>query len=98
LKLDCGDRLLLYTDGLTEPENAQRESFGDRELGHVIEACQALAAPELADLLLCALSRWQPGSAAQQDDITILVMDIVQPAVAEGVSCPAVAATGLGAN
>ena len=79
LRLDCGDRLLLYTDGLTEPENWRGESFGDRELGHVVKVSQALAAPELADRLLGALSKWQPRSAAQQDDITLLVMDIVEP-------------------
>jgi phosphoserine phosphatase RsbU/P len=79
LRLDCGDRLLLYTDGLSEPENARGECFGERELGQVIEASQALVAQELADRLLGALRKWQPGSAAQQDDITLLVMDIVEP-------------------
>jgi sigma-B regulation protein RsbU (phosphoserine phosphatase) len=98
LRLDCGDRLLLYTDGLIEPENARGESFGDRELEHVVKASQALVAPELADRLLGALSKWQPGSAAQQDDITLLVTDIVELAVAESVSCPSVAVAGLGTD
>ncbi len=79
LRLDCGDRLLLYTDGLIEPESARGESFGDRELGRVVEASQALVAQDLADRLLGALGKWQPGSAAQQDDITLLVVDIVKP-------------------
>jgi sigma-B regulation protein RsbU (phosphoserine phosphatase) len=79
LRLDCGDRLLLYTDGLIEPENARGESFGDRELGHAVEASQALVAQDLADRLLGALRKWQPRSVAQQDDITLLVIDIVQP-------------------
>jgi sigma-B regulation protein RsbU (phosphoserine phosphatase) len=95
LKLECGDRLLLYTDGLIEPENARGESFGDRELGHAIEAGEALVAQDLAPRLLSALSKWQPRSAAQQDDITLLVIDIVSPGVGESVSCPAVAAAGL---
>jgi sigma-B regulation protein RsbU (phosphoserine phosphatase) len=95
LKLECGDRLLLYTDGLIEPENALGESFGDRELGHAIEAGEALVAQDLAPWLLSALSKWQPRSAAQQDDITLLVIDIVGPGFAESVSCPAVAAAGL---
>jgi sigma-B regulation protein RsbU (phosphoserine phosphatase) len=95
LKLECGDRLLLYTDGLIEPENARGESFGDRELGRVIEAGEALGAQDFAARLLTALSKWQPRSAAQQDDITLLVMDIVGPGVAESVSCPAVMAAGL---
>jgi sigma-B regulation protein RsbU (phosphoserine phosphatase) len=98
LRLDCGDRLVLYTDGLIEPENARGESFGDRELGQVIKASQALAASDLAERLLSALSEWQPRSAAQQDDITLLVVDMVEPAVAESVSWPAVASAGLRAD
>jgi hypothetical protein len=61
----------------------------------VVEASRALSAPELTNRLLGALGKWQPGSAAQQDDITLLVMDIVEPAVAEDVSCPEIAAAGL---
>lgn len=91
LRLNCGDRLLLYTDGLTEPENTQGESFGDAELGRVVLASQALSAPELADRLLGALGKWQPGRAAQQDDITLLVIDIAAPVVAEGAGCPEIA-------
>jgi len=86
LRLDCGDRLLLYTDGLIEPENARGESFGDRELEHVVKASKALAGPEFADRLLGALSKWRPGTAAQQDDITLVVMDIVQPIPTGGFS------------
>jgi hypothetical protein len=98
LRLICGDRLVLYTDGLIEPENARGESFGDRELGQVIKASQALASSALAERLLSALNKWQPRSAAQQDDITLLVMDIVEPVVAESVSWPAVAAAGVRAD
>jgi sigma-B regulation protein RsbU (phosphoserine phosphatase) len=98
LRLDCGDRLLLYTDGLIEPENARGESFGDRELGHVVKSSHALAASDLAERLLSALGKWQPRSEAQQDDITLLVVDMVEPPVAETVSWPAVASGGLRAD
>jgi phosphoserine phosphatase RsbU/P len=97
-RLDCGDRLLLYTDGLIEPENAQGESFGDAELGRVVKASQAFAAPELANRLLRALGKWQPGQAAQQDDITLLVVDIVDPLIAEGTSFPEIAEAGFRAD
>lgn len=30
------DRVLLYSDGVTEPENAAGEAFGDRQLGQVV--------------------------------------------------------------
>jgi sigma-B regulation protein RsbU (phosphoserine phosphatase) len=98
LRLDCGDRLLLYTDGLTEPENAQGESFGDRELGRVVETSQALAATELTNRLLGAVGKWQPGPPAQQDDITLLVLDIVAREVVTRVSCAETATAGLRAD
>ncbi len=33
LAVRTGDRLLLYTDGLTEPENSRGESFGPISIG-----------------------------------------------------------------
>jgi hypothetical protein len=48
--------------------------------------------------MLSALGKWQPRSEAQQDDITLLVVDMVEPPVAETVSWPAVASGGLRAD
>jgi serine phosphatase RsbU (regulator of sigma subunit) len=36
LAIRIGERFLLYTDGLIEPQNANGESFGDRKLEEVI--------------------------------------------------------------
>ena len=36
ISITAGDRFLLYTDGLIEPENTNRESFGDRRLEEVV--------------------------------------------------------------
>ena len=72
-----GDRFLLYTDGLIEPENTNRESFGDRRLGEVLRESQLLPSSELSDRLLSELRHWQPASAAQQDDITLIVIDVL---------------------
>jgi phosphoserine phosphatase RsbU/P len=77
LPIHPGDRFLLYTDGVTEPENAHGDSFGDRELEQVIRRNQSCPASELSDQLLSAIRRWQPASIAQQDDITLVVVDVV---------------------
>ena len=70
-----GDRFLVYTDGLVEPENAHGEAFGDRQLEAVLRENRALSASDLSRKLLSALQSWQPASLAQQDDITLVVVD-----------------------
>jgi serine phosphatase RsbU (regulator of sigma subunit) len=35
-----GDRFLLYTDGVVEPENAAGDSFGDHKLEQIIRRNQ----------------------------------------------------------
>jgi sigma-B regulation protein RsbU (phosphoserine phosphatase) len=77
-RFETGDRLLLYTDGLTDPEDATGESFGDAALLAFIREKQDLEGEEFADLLLKAALAW-PGNGArsqQKDDITILVIDL----------------------
>jgi sigma-B regulation protein RsbU (phosphoserine phosphatase) len=79
ISFDLGDRFLLYTDGLTEPENATGEPFGDARLEEVLRECQAKPAEELARALLAAVTAWLPASVAQQDDITLLIIDVLKP-------------------
>ena len=74
--LEAGDRLVLCTDGLLEPEDAAGEPFGDRRLEEVVRACQDLPAAGLAARLLEELRAWQtPGP--QQDDITLVVVEVI---------------------
>jgi sigma-B regulation protein RsbU (phosphoserine phosphatase) len=77
LPVYSGDRFLLYTDGVIEPENASGDSFGDRKLEEVVRNYQARAPSELSDQLLSEIRLWQPASLAQQDDITLIVIDVV---------------------
>jgi sigma-B regulation protein RsbU (phosphoserine phosphatase) len=76
LQIRSGDRFLLYTDGLIEPENSRGDSFGDRKLEDVIRNTQSRPPSELADQLLSEIRHWQPAALAQQDDITLIVIDV----------------------
>jgi len=77
LPIHSGDRFLLYTDGVIEPENARGDSFGDRKLEQVIRDNQSRSPSELSDQLLSEIRLWQPASLAQQDDIALIVIDVV---------------------
>lgn len=76
MAFEGGDRFLLYTDGLTEPENAAGEPFGDARLATVLRECRAGPAEEVSRRLRAEVAAWTPQSVAQQDDITLLVVDV----------------------
>jgi phosphoserine phosphatase RsbU/P len=67
-----GDRLLLYTDGITEAENAGGEEFGYERAGNLLQASAKMAAEEAADLIVNTVSGW---SSSQSDDLTVIVCD-----------------------
>jgi sigma-B regulation protein RsbU (phosphoserine phosphatase) len=77
LELCPGDRLLLYTDGVIEPENAKGEAFGGPKLEQVVLGSPMGPPSELTDRLLDEVRTWQPASMAQQDDITMIVVDVL---------------------
>jgi phosphoserine phosphatase RsbU/P len=75
---DHGDRLLLYTDGLTEAENAAEESFGETALPAFIRDMRDSGTEEFADRLLLEALDWSRDGRGkgQKDDITIVVIDL----------------------
>jgi phosphoserine phosphatase RsbU/P len=72
-----GDRFLLYTDGVTEPENARGDPFGDTQLEQVIRVNHSRPASELLQQVLSEIRQWQPTTVDQKDDITLIVVDVV---------------------
>jgi phosphoserine phosphatase RsbU/P len=78
IRLRRGDRCLLYTDGLFEATNTSREEFGKERLGEFLQTQSGLPAPRLAAALLEEISRWSghPTGRRQEDDITLVVVDI----------------------
>lgn len=76
LSIHSGDRFLLYTDGVIEPQNANGDCFGDRKLEQVVRDNQSRLPSELSEQLLSEIRVWQSASVAQ-DDITLIVIDVV---------------------
>jgi hypothetical protein len=71
-RLQPGDRLVLYTDGIMEAANGAAEEFGRERLSALLRDAEALSHDSVADLILTTVQRW---SASQEDDLTVLVCD-----------------------
>ena len=83
IQFAAGDRFLLYTDGVIEPENAAGEPFGNRRLEEIIRRNQTHSPSHLSGELLAEVRRWQPASMTQQDDITLIIIDVTSLAESE---------------
>jgi sigma-B regulation protein RsbU (phosphoserine phosphatase) len=77
LRIQSDDRFVLYTDGVVEPENGKGDSFGDAKLDQVVHACRTRQPSEFVEQLLSEIRQWQPKTAAQHDDITLIVIDVI---------------------
>ena len=73
VQLRPGDRVVIYSDGLTDAQDLDGNFFGRRRLRDLIEAHPDLSAPELHTMLLQKLENFTEG-AVQADDITLLVL------------------------
>jgi hypothetical protein len=72
-----GDRLLLYTDGLTEAARAKGdEFFGDAELARVLTSTPA--SDDLMAAVLHAHRRWIGEGAPVSDDVSVVVIERVE--------------------
>jgi serine phosphatase RsbU (regulator of sigma subunit) len=70
-----GDIFVLHSDGIYETTNAQGEEYSLDRLGCIVAACDGTA-EEIRDTVLRDVEQFR-GTAAQQDDVTIVVVRIV---------------------
>ena len=72
--IEPGDRLILYTDGISEAEAPDGTDYGDARLSHTAVAHRALAPEPLLDALFTDVSDFAAGRF--QDDATLIVVAI----------------------
>ncbi len=73
LKLDPGDTLYMFTDGVTEAENKNHDQFGESRLEEALAECKGTDSKHIVDTVNAKVKEFING-AAQSDDITQLVI------------------------
>lgn len=77
LKLEVGEGIFLYTDGVTEAVNKEREEFGEERCLEVLRERGSGGAQARIDRMGKALDLFSAG-AAQADDITMLALERIK--------------------
>ncbi len=73
-KLEPGDLMVLFTDGITEAEDADEEEFGVERVADLISKLSNPTADSVCESILAAVEEFTNG-APMQDDATLLVVE-----------------------
>lgn len=70
----AGDKLLMYTDGIIEAENANNEALGLRGMLNFCQPALEMPANDIADRIITGLEHWSGGP--RRDDVYLLVANV----------------------
>jgi sigma-B regulation protein RsbU (phosphoserine phosphatase) len=77
--LEPGDLLICYTDGITEPENAYGEMFGEDQLIEIVKRCRNQEDSAIIRGIIDAVRNWHTADE-MPDDMTLLIARRVEAA------------------
>ena len=72
-----GRQMLIYTDGLNEAENPQKQLFGEHRLQELMAGALSLNSEQVIEMLQEAVERHRDG-AAPNDDLTLLCLKLIK--------------------
>jgi serine phosphatase RsbU (regulator of sigma subunit) len=75
IKLEPGDRVVLFTDGLTDVADADGRFSGHARLEALLQARALLPADQICSAIFADLAAFR-GQAEQFDDMTLLVLEV----------------------
>jgi Serine phosphatase RsbU, regulator of sigma subunit len=74
--IHSNDRIILYTDGITEIRNSRNEIFGLERFISCIEKNHHKSTAELIDIIVDTVIQWAGSKNKITDDITIVIVEI----------------------
>jgi sigma-B regulation protein RsbU (phosphoserine phosphatase) len=79
MQLIAGDRLVLYTDGITDVFNLGGESMGKTRFFDLIKETKNLLADDAIEGILNSINKWsgKKEMESHDDDITLIVFDVL---------------------
>jgi phosphoserine phosphatase RsbU/P len=77
-QLEPGDQVFIFSDGVTEAQNAIHDFFGEDRLTALLEKCGAQPGQSLCTTVVAAVRDFV-GEAPQADDLTVTAVRFVRP-------------------
>ena len=77
-QLEPGDQVFIFSDGVTEAQNAAHDFFGDERLTALLEKCGAQPGHSLCTMVVGAVRQFV-GEAPPADDLTVTALRFVRP-------------------
>jgi sigma-B regulation protein RsbU (phosphoserine phosphatase) len=74
LSLEPDDRILLYTDGITEVFNPMGEMLGVNGVREIVRNASTLPAEQMKQRILDGVAAWRSGPAT--DDVSLMVVHV----------------------
>jgi phosphoserine phosphatase RsbU/P len=75
IQLEPGDKIVLFSDGVSEAANTQGECFDKHRLQEVLRTQASASCAELHAKLVEAVEEFSDGCEQEDDDITMLVLE-----------------------
>ena len=77
IALPVGSMMLLYTDGLNEAENRQKQQYGEDRILQLMASHASQTTRDIIEALKADVDQFRDG-AEQNDDLTILAFRVTQ--------------------
>ena len=74
--LHAGERLLLFSDGLTENHNQARQEFGEQRLADLLRTSTHLTSGALIERVIAGSEQF--GSGHFEDDVTVVAISVLE--------------------